>query len=90
MDKDINRIKVVLAEIGCAVRLSSVLWRAPEYQQMVGRTTGVCSNNNVKVVYQRLSVNYGYLSQDCRTAGCGTDRIGRNKRNSNETTLYLS
>lgn len=27
MDKDINRIKVVLAEKGCAARLLSVSWR---------------------------------------------------------------
>ena len=57
MDKDINRIKVVLAEKGGAARQLSVLWRAPEDQQMAGRTTGLCSNNSIKMVYQRLSAN---------------------------------
>ena len=90
MDKDINRIEVVLAEKGGSARLSSVLWRAPENQQMTGKTTGLCSNNSVKVVYQRLSANYGYLSKDSRTTGCGTDRTGESKETSNKTTLYLS
>ena len=90
MDKDINRIKVVLAEKGGAARLLSVLWRAPVDQQMAGRTTGVCSNNSAKMVYQRLSANYGDLYEDSRTAGCGTDRTGKDKKNSIESSLYLS
>ena len=57
MEKDINRINVVLAEKGGAARLLSVLWRAPEDQQMAGRTSELCSNNSVKVVCQRLSTD---------------------------------
>ena len=43
MDKDINRIKVVLAEKGGAARLPSVSWRVPEYQQMGGKSVRGCS-----------------------------------------------
>ena len=46
--------------------------------------------NRIKVMYQRLSANYGDLSKNSRTAGCGTDRTGKNKKNSIETSLFLS
>ena len=33
--KDLNRLKVVLAEKGGAARLPSVSWRVPTHQQVV-------------------------------------------------------
>ena len=55
MDKDINRIKVVLAE--------------KENQQMVGRTTWLCADYCFKVVYQRLSASDGDVSADSEITG---------------------
>lgn len=42
MDKNINRIKVVLAEKGGTARLPSFLWRIPENQQMAGGAIWLC------------------------------------------------
>ena len=57
---------------------------------MVGRATGLCPYNSIKVMYQWLLAYNGNVSQDCRTAWCGTDRISKNKEKSNETPLFLS
>ena len=46
MDKDINRIKVGTR-------------REEENQQMVSRTTWLCADYCVKMVYQRLSASDG-------------------------------
>ena len=35
--KDLNRLKVVLAEKGGTARLPSVSWRVPAHQQVVSR-----------------------------------------------------
>ena len=70
MDKDINRIKVVLAEKGGAARLPSVSWREPEDQQVAGRAVRLCPHDCFQVVYQCVPATDGDISENSKIAGC--------------------
>lgn len=49
--------------------------RKEENQQMVGRTTWLCADYCVKVVYQRLSASDGDVHKDSEATGCRISRI---------------
>ena len=51
--KDLNRLKVALAEMGGTARLPSVSWRVPAHKQVVGRANRRRPSHGVQMVYQQ-------------------------------------
>ena len=51
--KDLNRLKVALAEKGGTARLPSVSWRVPAHKQVVGRANRRRPSHGVQMVYQQ-------------------------------------
>jgi len=64
--KDLNRLKVVLAENGGTARLPSVSWRVPAHQQVVSRTDRCWSSHSVQMVYEQCSAQLRELDGGCQ------------------------
>ena len=85
MDKDINRIKVVLAEKGGGRETTKCLVEGTKEPKSAWQSSWGVTYYGIKMVYQRLPANDGNVSENCRTTECGTDRISKNKEKSNGT-----
>ena len=60
-NKDLNRLKVVLVE--------------KKNQSLAIQTTGMCANNGIEMVYQRLSASDGDVSTNSEVVGGRIERI---------------
>ena len=67
--KDLNRLKVVLAEKGGAARLTSVSWRVPAHEQVACRTTWQRPCHYLQMVYQQCAADTGELVRHSQMPG---------------------
>jgi len=70
--KDLNRLKVVLAEKGGTARLPSVSWRVPAHQQVVSWADWRWPSYGIQMVYQQRTTQLGEFD--------GGSQMSRSKR----------